>query len=56
MYLPKPVYEFLPYLYLACGILSVFGFEPTSGRFGGILLVAAASGIFALRTTNRSRK
>jgi hypothetical protein len=53
MWLPKPLYELLPTLYMFSGVLGLSRFPMTNalGLFSSTILVAMAIAIFILRTT-----
>ena len=51
--LSKPVYEALPYTYLAIGSISVMMLEQTYAQVFSILLFLMGSRVYALRSSNR---
>jgi hypothetical protein len=53
MWLPKPLYELLPILYMFSGVLGLTRFPMTNvlGLFSSIILIVMALAIFILRTT-----
>lgn len=51
--LSKPVYEALPYTYLAVGSISVMMLEQTYAQLFSILLFLMGSRVYALRSQNR---
>lgn len=53
IYLPTPVYEILPYLYLLVGILAVFNTDPIYGRIAGVLLALVGLVIYRMRLSAR---
>lgn len=53
--IPKPIYELLPYLYLAGGSAAVLGLDPTSGRVSGALLIIAGLVIRSMRKAYRQK-
>lgn len=52
MWLPKPIYEGLPYIYIAFGILFLLGStylgfsHPSSIAYGGLGVVCILTGVF----------
>lgn len=53
MWLPKPLYEPLPYLYLFAAVVSVFALESFAALVSGCLF--AIAGIWVLRLRRRYR-
>jgi hypothetical protein len=53
--IPRPIYELLPYLYLAFGALAAAGLDMTEGKVSGILLCFAGFLIFKMRSDYRRR-
>lgn len=54
MYLPKPIYELLPFLYFVVGLLATFNTDPIYGRIAGILLALVGVVIYKMRVRMRS--
>ena len=52
--LPKPIYEILPAVYSAGGVLAIMELESNIGRLAGCLLLSAAVAIITLRRVYRS--
>lgn len=55
MYLPKWLYELLPFLYACLGLASLFGLN-VSGKLSGALLLLAAYLIFKMRKSYRAEQ
>ena len=53
MYLPKWLYEILPLIYTAVGLMAI-GFPEVYGRVSGVMLCVASFLIFKLRRAARS--
>lgn len=53
-YMPKPIYELLPYVYAVFGLLALFNVEWMTGRVSGALLLLAAVIIWRLRRLYRA--
>lgn len=53
---PQPIYEALPYLYVAGGVFAIVGLETIGGKFCGFLLVTAGVIIYQVRSRYRGKK
>jgi hypothetical protein len=54
--LSKPVYEMLPYVYVACGSISLFSLDNGLGKTCGLLLITSGVIIHQLRAQYRKVK
>jgi len=52
--LPEPIYEALPYLYLAGGIGAFFGIDIMPGQVSGLMLAFAGLLIWRMRKRYRA--
>ena len=54
--LPKPIYESLPFIYMAAGVAAIIGLEHLLGRICGFLLILVGIGVYQMRRRYRHRK
>lgn len=53
--IPKPLYEALPYIYMAIGLLASLGLDVTSGRASGLIMIFAGFQVWQLRKQYRNQ-
>ena len=55
MYLPKPVYEAVPYLHLFVGTNAALGTTPVYGQLSGIILMVLSIYVLYMRLEYRRK-
>lgn len=50
---PKPLYELLPYVYMALGLLALISLESSWGKLSGLILIASGIVVHQLRARHR---
>ena len=54
--LPKPIYESLPFIYMAAGAVAIVSLDHLLGRICGFLLILVGIGVYQMRRRYRYRK
>ena len=52
---PELLYEYLPFLYIAIGVLAIVLFEPMIGDIAGMVFILAGSLVWLIRAIYRSQ-